>query len=81
MNVMLHRKFPSRVFDSDLLHQIRIQTLDTQFGKDRYRIPELLRNDEELKMKGGVWEPFMCPDSLRMKGTHFQTLLMKEYSE
>eukprot|EP00978_Attheya_sp_CCMP212_P036151 scaffold161999_cov90-Attheya_sp.AAC.2 len=81
MKVTLCRKFPGKAFDSGLLHWIKVQTLDEQFGKDRHRVPEILRNGKALKRKGGVWEPIMCPDTLCLKGTHFQTLLMKEYAD
>ena len=77
----LRRKFPNKAFDSDLIDRIKRKALDKYYGEDRHRIPELLRNGEEVKRKGGVWEAVMCPDTLRLKGTHFQSAGMKPFAE
>ena len=81
MQLALRDKFPGRSFDSQLLHRIKNTHLDSTYGRDRHRLPQLMQNGEAVKAKGGVWEPIICTDTFRLKGTNYQEPKMREYAE
>ena len=81
MQVRLREKFPMRSFDSALLHRMKKAHLDSVFGKDRHRLPQLFEKGEAIKAAGGVWHPMICTNTFRLEGTNYQESMMREYAK
>lgn len=77
---VLTEKFPNRLYCSKLLHRVLDKIRDAHFGKERHQIGTLFELGNKAAAEGGVWVPEFCPDTQRIRATHYQTGTQRKYA-
>ena len=79
MQINLERNFPGRCFYAPMLHRIKKNHIDAQYGVDRTQLHVLIEHGEAIQRDGGIFviDP---SDDFSIDAMHCQTKLMRKYA-